>query len=125
MASGPRVAGARAHERRASNHEDTMKTLRILGCIATLGLIGASTLSAQTATQTVTFQVDAINQISVAGTPSLLVSQLNHDLMYGSMSAGMNATLTNMVTNVSIDPTTRVTSALQVLLASPEFSIQK
>lgn len=51
-----------------------MKTLRILGCIATLGLIGASTLSAQTATQTVTFQVDAINQISVAGTPSLLIN---------------------------------------------------
>jgi uncharacterized protein (DUF1800 family) len=72
-----------------------------------------------------TIAIDISSLVALAATPSLLVSRLNHDLMYGSMSAGMNATLTNMVTNVSIDPTTRVTSALQVLLASPEFSIQK
>ena len=72
-----------------------------------------------------TIAIDISGLVALAETPSLLVAQLNHDLMYGSMSAGMNATLTNMVTNVSIDPATRVTSALQVLLASPEFAIQK
>ena len=45
--------------------------------------------------------------------------------MYGSMSAAMRTTMIDLVTNVSTDPTKRVTSALQVLLASPEFSIQK
>jgi hypothetical protein len=34
----------------------------------------ATTASAQTATQTVTFQVDAINLIGVTGTPSLVVN---------------------------------------------------
>jgi DNA-binding LytR/AlgR family response regulator len=41
-----------------------------------LVLIAASvaTAKAQTATQTVTFQVDAINQVAVAGTPTLTIS---------------------------------------------------
>ncbi|HVZ48777.1 MAG TPA: hypothetical protein VG916_08345 [Gemmatimonadaceae bacterium] len=34
----------------------------------------ASAAQAQTATQTVTFQVDAINQLSVSGTPSLSIT---------------------------------------------------
>lgn len=52
-----------------------MKTARILGCIATLALAGAHVAAAQsTASQTVTFEVDAINQISVAGTPSLVIN---------------------------------------------------
>jgi uncharacterized protein (DUF1800 family) len=72
-----------------------------------------------------TIAIDIRNLVGLAGTPSVLVAQLNHDLLYGGMSAGMNATLTSMVANVSVDPTIRVTSALQVLLASPEFSIQK
>ena len=36
--------------------------------------IAATTASAQTATQTVTFQVDAINLIGVTGTPSLVIN---------------------------------------------------
>jgi hypothetical protein len=39
-----------------------------------LGLVAAHAASAQTANQTVTFQVDAINVIAVAGAPSLSVS---------------------------------------------------
>jgi len=43
--------------------------------LATLALLGAATAaSAQTATQVVTFQVDAINQIAFAGSPSLVVN---------------------------------------------------
>ncbi len=72
---------------------------------------------------TVAINISAL--VALAGTPSSLVDQLNHDLMYGSMSTTMRSTLIDMVTNVSTDPTKRVTSALQVLLASPEFSIQK
>ena len=44
--------------------------------LATLALTVAfaSVASAQTATQTVTFQVDAINQIAFSGSPSLVVN---------------------------------------------------
>ncbi len=72
-----------------------------------------------------TVAIDISSLVAIAATPSALVDQLSHDLMYGSMSAAMRATMINLVTNVSTDPTKRVTSALQVLLASPEFSIQK
>jgi len=72
---------------------------------------------------TVTIDIAAL--VAIAAIPSDLVDQLNHDLMYGRMSAAMRTTLITMVQNVSSDPTKRVTSALQVLLASPEFSIQK
>lgn len=49
-----------------------MKATRFLS-IAVLAA-AASTAGAQTATQTVTFQVDAINRIAVTGTPSLVIS---------------------------------------------------
>ena len=49
-----------------------MNAGRILATVAFLA--GAASLSAQTATQNVTFQVDAINQISVAGSPSLVIN---------------------------------------------------
>ena len=49
-----------------------MMTRRFL---ATLALIAAaSTAAAQTATQSVTFQVDAINQIGFAGSPSRVIN---------------------------------------------------
>jgi hypothetical protein len=50
-----------------------MKAGRILASMA-LVLGSASAASAQTATQVVTFQVTAINQISFAGSPSLVVN---------------------------------------------------
>ena len=52
--------------------------------LATMALFGAATAaSAQTANQTVTFQVDAINQIAFSGSPSLVVN---------SATAGSNPT---------------------------------
>ena|SRR5205814_2096011 len=48
-------------------------TKRILSTIVVL-LGAASAASAQTATQTITFQVDAINQIAFAGSPSLVIN---------------------------------------------------
>jgi hypothetical protein len=47
-------------------------SLRTIAAIAVLAAV--NTASAQTATQTVTFQVNAINQIAVTGTPSLTIS---------------------------------------------------
>ena len=41
---------------------------------AALMLVAAATAGAQTATQTVTFQVDAINQIAFSGSPSLVIN---------------------------------------------------
>src|SRR4051812_3682379 len=42
--------------------------------IAGLLAAAASAASAQTATQTVTFQIDAINQVAVSGTPTLAIT---------------------------------------------------
>ena len=44
-----------------------MKASRHIAVVAVLALVGTRAAAAQTATQTVTFQVDAINQIAVSG----------------------------------------------------------
>ena len=50
-----------------------MKLVRMFS-IAAVGALISQSAFAQTATQTVTFEVDAINQIAVTGTPSLLIN---------------------------------------------------
>ena len=50
-----------------------MKTVRMFA-LAMVGAFVSHSAFAQTATQTVTFEVDAINQISVAGTPSMIIN---------------------------------------------------
>jgi hypothetical protein len=49
-----------------------LSTLLSFGAIA--GFVALNAASAQTATQTVTFQVTAINQIAVSGSPSLVIN---------------------------------------------------
>ncbi len=51
-----------------------MKTSTLLSLGALVALVAVNTASAQTATQTVTFQVTAINQIAVTGAPSLVIN---------------------------------------------------
>ena len=51
-----------------------MKTSTFLSLGALVALSAISTASAQTATQTVTFQVSAINQVAVTGAPSLVIN---------------------------------------------------
>ncbi len=51
-----------------------MKTPTLLSIGALVALVAANTASAQTATQTVTFQVTAINQVAVTGSPSLVIN---------------------------------------------------
>ena len=50
-----------------------IKSARYAAALA-LVVLGASTVQAQTATQTVTFEVKPINQIGVAGAPSLTIT---------------------------------------------------
>jgi hypothetical protein len=50
-----------------------MRTSRILATVALLAST-ATVASAQTANQTITFQVDAINQIAFTGSPSLVIN---------------------------------------------------
>jgi len=51
-----------------------MKPASFLSIGAVVALAAVSTASAQTATQTVTFQVSAINQVAVTGAPSLVIN---------------------------------------------------
>ena len=75
-----------------------------------------------------TIAVDLSLLFALAGNPSALVAQVNHDLLYGSMSASMQTTLVGMVGLIPYNasgPQPRVLALLQVVLASPEFAIQK
>lgn len=51
-----------------------INTARRLAAAAALVVVAAPVAHAQTATQTVTFAVNAINQIAVTGTPSLTIT---------------------------------------------------
>ncbi|MGA9334452.1 MAG: DUF1800 family protein [Rudaea sp.] len=76
---------------------------------------------------TSTMVVDLAALFALANDPDALVAQVNHDLLYGSMSSAMHDTLVTMVGLIpytTAAPQPRVTALLQVVLASPEFSIQ-
>ena len=76
-----------------------MTTKRILSTVALLaGFAGVA--SAQSANQTVTFQVDAINQIAFAGAPSLVIN-----------TATAGSAPTNATANVSWAVTTNQSNA--------------
>lgn len=77
----------------------TMNTRRILSALALV--VGASSAAAaQSANQVVTFQVDAINQIAFAGSPSLVIN---------TATAGSNPT--NATANATWAVTTNQTGA--------------
>lgn len=75
-----------------------------------------------------TIAVELSPLFALANDPAALVAQVNHDLMYGAMSSAMQATLVAMVGNIpygASTPQPRVIGLLQVVLASPEFAIEK
>lgn len=75
-----------------------------------------------------TIAVDLSALFGLANDPATLVAQVDQDLMYGSMSAAMRATLVEMVAAIpytASTPQPRVIGLLQVVLASPEFAIEK
>jgi hypothetical protein len=67
-----------------------MKTSTLLSFGALVALAAINPASAQTATQTVTFQVSAINQIAVTGSPSLLINAAAAGSAPTSVTAGGN-----------------------------------
>jgi anthranilate phosphoribosyltransferase len=55
-----------------------------------------------------------------------LIGQINYDLFYGRTGSATSTVLVNMVAALAAsDPAAKVTAALQVALAPPEFAIQK
>jgi hypothetical protein len=99
-----------------------MNANRILATMALIaGVAGAA--SAQTATQSVTFQVDAINQISFSGSPSLVINTATAGSAPTSATAGATWAVTTNQTGAKI--TASIGSAmpsgltLQVNLSAP------
>jgi uncharacterized protein (DUF1800 family) len=75
-----------------------------------------------------TIAIDLSGLFAIASDPAALVAQVDLDLMYGGMSAAMQSTLTTMVGAIPYStnaPQPRVLGLLQVVLASPEFAIEK
>lgn len=61
-----------------------------------------------------------------AANPAAMVATVNADLFYGSMSASMQSTLTNMLTNLSgATAQEKAWSAIYVAMLSPEFAAQR
>jgi DNA-binding response OmpR family regulator len=72
-AHGPAMSASRRSDV-AAQLFGGFKTMSRNVMMSVLLVAAAATAKAQTATQTVTFQVDAINQVSVAGTPTLSIT---------------------------------------------------
>jgi hypothetical protein len=82
-----------------------MKLRRSAAALAVLVAAGASTagaLSAQTADQVVSYEVAAIDEISVAGTPSLIVNAGTAGSQPGSASASGTYSVTTNGTGMKI-----------------------
>ena len=79
-----------------------MKATRILSIAAVALVASAGTAFAQTATQTVTFQVDAINQIAVTGTPSLRITTASAGSAPTTVTASGTWAVTTNQTNAKI-----------------------
>lgn len=82
--------------------------IRLVGYAAGLALMSAGTLLAQRATQVVTFRVEAIEQVSVDGSPSLTISTAT------AGSAPTSVTATGSSWNVTTNLTgAKVTASLE------------
>lgn len=101
-----------------------MKSLRIAAALAIVAAAFAATdASAQTATQTVSYQVAAVDQISVSGSPSLVVnsatagSALNSATASGTYAVTTNGTGRKITASLDSNMPTGVT--LTVALGAP------
>ena len=73
-----------------------------------------------------TIAIDLSSLTAIANDANALADQINHDLLYGSMSAAMKASLVKMIDAIPASSAiTRAQAALQLTLISPEFAIQK
>jgi uncharacterized protein (DUF1800 family) len=66
------------------------------------------------------------NEQTMASNPTQLVDHLNAVLMNGGMSSSMRTTLINAVTQIpASNPTERASTAVYLVINSPEFTVQK
>lgn len=73
-----------------------------------------------------TIAIDISTLTAIAADANMLADQINHDLLCGSMSAVMKASLVQLINTLpATNPATRAQAALQAVLISPEFAIQK
>jgi hypothetical protein len=87
-----------------------MKPATFLAITAVVALSVVRTASAQTSTQTVTFQVTAVNQISVAGSPSLLINAA------AAGSAPTSVTSAGNTWSVTTNQTASVTASISTTM---------
>lgn len=101
-----------------------MKALRFAATLAiAASVFAAKDASAQTATQTVSYEVAAVDQISVAGSPSLVVNSATAGNALNSATAGGTYAITTNGTNrkitASIDTNMPSGVTLTVSLGAP------
>jgi hypothetical protein len=77
-----------------------MNAKRIISAVALM--VSANIAAAQTATQTVTFQVDAINQIAFSGSPSLTINTATAGSNPTAATAGATWAVTTNQTGAKI-----------------------
>jgi hypothetical protein len=101
-----------------------MKALQFAATLAiAASVLAAKDASAQTATQTVSYEVAAVDQISVSGSPSLVVnsatagSALNSATASGTYAVTTNGTDRKITASIDSDMPTGVT--LTVALGAP------
>ena len=77
-----------------------------------------------TSASTIAIDLDGLN--ALAGNIDTLIEQINHDLLYGQLSATSHTAIASAVNQVpASNALGRTQTALQLVLASPEFAIQK
>jgi len=73
--------------------------------------------------------IDISPLTAIAGNAANLVDQVNHDLLYGSMSSVARNALIGMLNDKAsysfLSAQIRVRDLLKVVLVSPEFAVQK
>ena len=74
--------------------------------------------------QALEVRLDLSDLIALAGDPRALVDRLNLLLMYGAMSNPMRQVLINALVQLP-DPEERATTALQLIVISPEYAVLK
>ena len=73
-----------------------------------------------------TIAIDLSSLTAIANDANALADQINHDLLYGRMSAAMKASLVKLINAIpATSAVSRAQAALQLTLISPEFAIQK
>jgi uncharacterized protein (DUF1800 family) len=76
------------------------------------------------AASTIAVNLDSLS--AVAANADSLVDQVNNDLLYGSMTAATRASILSVINGIPASaPITRAQTALQLVLISPEYAIQK